>query len=86
MPQVEQVSKEQWVSWKQDPVTRFLVHSLVKRRNELVEDWAEGRLTSIEEEHRQQGRVQNLQDIVLYLIQDFDYIKEEKNDGQSGSA
>ena len=86
MAQAEPISKEEWVVWKRDKVTRFLVESLVKRRNQLVEDWADARLTSVEDEHRQQGRVQNLQDIVMYIINDFEHIPEGNNDSQSGSA
>lgn len=86
MAELNPISKDEWVAWKRDRVTKALVASLVQRRNVALEEWAEGRCADQAEEHRHQGRVQNLKDIIMYIIEDFDYLREEQNGTSTGSA
>lgn len=75
--QLEPITKAEWGQWKSQKVTKKLVSDLLERRKDLLEDWAEGRCSSQEEETRFQGRIQNLKDIVMYIVQDFEVVDPE---------
>lgn len=85
MVQKEPVSKEEWQFWKQNKVTKALVANLIQRRMELLEEWAEGRCPSDLETHKQEGRVQNLKDVIMYIIQDFEVIEPMEKETKSGN-
>ena len=74
MVQQEPISKEEWQFWKREKVTKAFVAHLLNRRTELLEEWAEGRCGTAQERDKQEGRVQNLKDVVLYIIQDFEVV------------
>jgi hypothetical protein len=44
------VSKEEWAAWKLDPTTRKVFTLMMKRREDLKEEWANGNFTA-ETEH-----------------------------------
>lgn len=82
--QKEPISKEEWQYWKREKVTQALVASLLNRRSEMLEEWAEGRCPTHEETLKQEGRVQAYRDLILYIIQDFEVFDMEKpSDSQS---
>lgn len=79
---MEPVSKEEWVSWKGGKVTRQLVYDLLQKRTELLNDWSEGRFDNDKDEQITKGRIQELRDIVEYIIHDFQHVDlEEQKSG-----
>lgn len=77
MAQLEPVSKEEWQRWKRDKVTQNFLAVTYARRQELMEEWAAGRLETEADIRRYEGRVQNMQDTILYILQDFQTVEEK---------
>lgn len=83
---LEPVSKSEWVAWRQSKCTQKLLKGLAARRNELLDEWGRAGYSSDEEERRAQGQVQSLEHTILYIIQEFDYIREEDSGNQSNRS
>jgi hypothetical protein len=68
------VSKEEWVQWKGGKCTQRLVHSLALKRAGMIEEWADGRCSSLDQEKIVQGHIQAYRDVIEYVLRDFDFI------------
>ncbi len=65
------ITKEQWVMWKQDPVTQAFLSDLYKTREELKEGMAEGAADSNIEIYRTQGRCMSIKDAIHHARVEF---------------
>lgn len=79
------ISKEEWQVWKQHRVTRQLIANLVSERQNLLEEWAEGRCPDDREAHKQEGRAQKLKDIILHIIDSFPVVEPIQKEPDSGN-
>ena len=76
MNDLEEVSKEEWLQWKANKVTKKYIANILTKREYLKEGLAEGQ-TRGEEALIEIGRCQALKDVVMNVIEDFDYIERE---------
>ena len=83
VPSQEPVSRDDWQAWKSSKVTKQLVTDLLNERSILMEEWADGRCTDEAELRRQEGRVQKIKDVVMYIIQDFRVLDPQQEKSQS---
>jgi len=68
----------EYLQWRANPVTKFLVQALFNKRELLKEGLAEGH-GSTENLHVLIGRTQGIKDSVEYILSDFEYIEETDN-------
>jgi hypothetical protein len=73
-------SKEEWVAWKQSNTTQYLIQQLVKKRLGMLEEWADGRCSNEMDEQITKGRIQDLKDVIEYILMDFEYYQPEKEE------
>ena len=72
------VLKSDWHNWKQDPVTRALLHDLNALREQYKEDMAEGHHDDVF--LRTSGICQGLKDAIEYIAHAFDVVSTEDED------
>lgn len=78
------VSKDQWVDWKNHPVTQEYLKRILGSRESIKEGIAEGQSEDNEHLYIQIGRAQGMKDCFEYAIRDFEYVNlEEGNDTKS---
>lgn len=75
---VEKVSKADWVKWREDRVTQYLVAAISLKRRGMLEEWADGRCSTNDHEHVVQGQTQAYRDVLEYILRDFDVIPTEE--------
>lgn len=74
---MSEVSKEEWQDWKKNKVTKQLVSSILLKREILTEGIVEGHIATEEERLIAIGKCQALKDITMFVVEEFDYMREQ---------
>lgn len=74
------ITKDQWVDWKQHPVTIEFLKAIYRTREGLKEGIAEGQAESDKEMYLAVGRTQGIKDCFEYATKTFEYIELEEPD------
>lgn len=79
------ISKDEWVNWKKNPVTRRFLLAVHQKREDLKEGISEGQAG--DDLFIAIGRCQGLKDCLDYATKAFEFDEEEKTNerGSSGS-
>ena len=76
-----EVTKSQWVVWKESAVTQEFIQRLFDKREMLKEGLAEGQVEAVD---LFVGQCQAYKDAIAYALQDFEVVNdtdEEEEDG-----
>ena len=68
------VTKEEWLAWKEEKVTREFIQRIHENRESLKEGWAEGLASNLEQMYTTLGQCQGIKDVIDYALRDFHYI------------
>ena len=77
---VDSPFKSDYVDWRRNQVTKFLVQELFNKREMLKEGIAEGKTSSLDELHQNIGRTQAIKDIIDYIISDFETLDDPQEE------
>lgn len=70
------ITKSEWVQWKNDRVTRAFLADLKEKRELLKEGFAEDEMGGdVNKMFLTQGRIMALKDTILYILEDFVHIE-----------
>lgn len=73
-----EVTKEEWVAWRNDKVTLQFLSSAMNQRDLVSEGVLQGIVTG-EDRLIDIGKCQGIQGLIQLAIQNFDYIKEDED-------
>lgn len=74
---MDEITKSEWVNWKNDRVTRAYIEALNTKREALKEGLAQDETGGDPVKIAQvQGRTMSLFDAILYATQNFDFIED----------
>lgn len=80
------VTKEQWVDWKNHPVTQQYLRDIHGNREDRKDEIADGKVEG-NELYLEIGRTQGIKDCFDYALHQFNYIQLEDHNGtESGSV
>lgn len=84
---IVQVSKEEWVLWRNSKVTQEFFHRVTTNRETIKEGIADGQAETEKELYITIGRCQGMKDVLLYGLRDFDVIDTDSpNEGDTNNA
>lgn len=71
------ITKEEWIQWRDHPVTKEFVARVLNQREALKEGLVEGHLDSDKAEHIAIGRCQGMKDMALYALKEFEFVGQQ---------
>lgn len=72
------INKDDYIAWRDDPVTQFYLHALWKKREFTKEGIANDEADLISEIHKHIGRCIAYQEAIDYATRDFEYLDERE--------
>lgn len=77
-----EVTKEEWIAWRNDKVTLQFLSSAMNQRDLVGEAVLQG-VVGGEDRLIHIGKCQGIQALLSIALENFDYIKEDENDAAS---
>lgn len=71
-----EVTKREWIEWKQNKVTKEYIERIYTKREQLKEGLAEGQAEGTEHD-RVIGQCQAIKDAIDYAVFNFETLEEE---------
>lgn len=79
------ILKQDWHTWKQDPITKALVYDLVARREMHKDGWVNGRYENKKETYIALGRGQEVIDLLEYILHSFQVVEDNSQEETSNA-